>query len=119
ANQAGGWAHKTDRSAALDSLGSTSNRPAGMSILNTELWKLGDSTVTVSSLLTAIAIFIAALTVAWVFKRFIERMRKHSKAAGASAIYLAGQAGRYLIVFIGLLLAGSAMGVNLSSLSLF
>jgi small-conductance mechanosensitive channel len=90
-----------------------------MDIINTELWKLGDSAVTVSSLLTAFAIFIAALAVAWLFKRFIERVRKHSKAAGAPAIYLAGQAGRYLIVFIGLLLAGSAMGVNLSSLSLF
>jgi small-conductance mechanosensitive channel len=90
-----------------------------ISILNTELWKLGGSAVTVSSLLTAIAIFIGALAVAWLFKRFVERMRKHSKAAGAPAIYVAGQAGRYLIVFIGLLLAGSAMGVNLSSLSLF
>jgi small-conductance mechanosensitive channel len=90
-----------------------------MNILNLELWRLGDSSVTISSMLTAVAIFIGALAVAWLFKRFIERVRKHSKAAGAPAIYLAGQAGRYLIVFIGVLLAGSAMGINLSSLSLF
>lgn len=89
------------------------------SFLNIELWKLGDTTVTVLSLLTAIAIFIGARAMAWLFKRFFERMRQHSKAAEAPALYMAGQAGRYLIIFVGVVLAGSAMGVNLSSLSLF
>ena len=88
-------------------------------VLNTELWRLGNSTVTASALLTAAAIFVAALISAWLFKRFVERMRRHSNAAGSPAIYVAGQAGRYLIVLVGILLAGSALGVDLSSLSLF
>lgn len=89
------------------------------SLFDTELWTLGNTTVTVSSLLAAVGIFLAAIAVAWLFKRFVERLRKHSKAEGASAIYIVGQAGRYLIILIGVLVAGSAMGINLSSLSLF
>ncbi|RYG61019.1 mechanosensitive ion channel [bacterium] len=87
--------------------------------LNTSLWQLGDSTVTVASLLAAFGFFGGGIFVAWLFKRFVDRMRKYSTAEGAPAIYLAGQAGRYLIILIGLLLGGSALGVDLSSLSLF
>lgn len=88
-------------------------------LLNTELMRLGNSTITVSSLLAAIAFFIGGVFVAWLFKRFVDRMRKHSNAEGASAIYVAGQAGRYLIILIGVILGGSALGIDLSSLSLF
>lgn len=90
-----------------------------MSVLNAELWTFGETTVTVSSLLAAVAILVGSLAIAWLFKRFINRMRKHSKASGAPAIYIAGQAGRYVIILVGVILAGSAIGVNLSSLSLF
>ncbi len=87
--------------------------------LNTDLWKIGDSTITVSSLLTALGFFAGGILVAWLFKRFVERMRRYSTAEGAPAIYVAGQAGRYLIILFGVLLAGSALGIDLSSLSLF
>lgn len=89
------------------------------SFLNFELWKLGETTVTVSALLVALAILIGAMMAAWIFKRFVDRMRKHSQASGAPAIYIAGQAGRYIIIFVGVVLAGSTLGINLSSLSLF
>lgn len=88
-------------------------------LLNTELVRLGNSSITVSSLLAAVAFFVGGIVVAWLFKRFVDRMRKYSNAEGAPTIYVAGQAGRYLIILIGVMLGGSALGIDLSSLSLF
>ncbi|MEP7209757.1 MAG: mechanosensitive ion channel domain-containing protein [Alphaproteobacteria bacterium] len=90
-----------------------------LDILNTKLWSLGTTTITVASVLTALAIFVAALTISWAFRKFIDRLRLRTPHVGASAFYMVGQMGRYLIVFIGVLVAASTMGLDFSSLSLF
>ncbi|MEZ5938533.1 MAG: mechanosensitive ion channel [Hyphomonadaceae bacterium] len=67
----------------------------------------------------ALAIFVVALTVSWLFRSAMDRLRKRVDAGHASALYVAARFGRYLIVFVGLLTAGSALGLDMSSLSLF
>ncbi|MBI1359302.1 MAG: mechanosensitive ion channel [Alphaproteobacteria bacterium] len=90
-----------------------------LDILNTKLWALGRTDVTVASVLIAIAVFLGALTLSWLFRKFVDRLRERSPQVSAPAFYVVGQVGRYIIVFIGVLVAASTMGLDFSSLSLF
>lgn len=90
-----------------------------LEFLNTPLWTLGQHTTTLASLLTALAILVGALVLASVFRRFVTRLQERSGPAANASVYVASKVGRYVIVFIGLLAAASALGVDFTSLSLF
>ncbi|MBI1339339.1 mechanosensitive ion channel [bacterium] len=87
--------------------------------LNFELIKLAQRSVTVGGVLTAIALFAVALAVSRLFRSGLDRLRGRVAPEGGSALYVAGQFGRYIIVLVGLIAAGSALGIDLSSLTLF
>ena len=90
-----------------------------LELLNGELWTLGNTKITLASLLTAVGMFLVALAIALVFRRFVERVGRSSKSKGAAAFYVAAQVGRYVIIFVGLLISGSALGLDITSLSVF
>lgn len=77
------------------------------------------SSITLGAIITAIFIFIAALVTAWLVRRLVRRAQARLGAERAPAIYIGGQVLRYLVVFVGLAVAISALGVDLSALSLF
>ncbi len=84
-----------------------------------ELFQIGGYSVTVFRLLLPVAIlgvaFVAASTVATLFGR----LRLKVAPTRASFVYLSGQILRYLIIFVGVFAAASAVGLDLSSLSIF
>jgi len=90
-----------------------------LDFLNTPLWTLGKHTTTLASVLTALAIFAGAILLASAFRRFLNRMQERSGPTANASVYVANKVGRYIIVFIGILAAASALGVDFSSLSLF
>lgn len=93
--------------------------PMFLQLLDTELWSFSDATVTVGSLLTAIAVFAAALLVSWLFRSFLERLRRRARVDASAGFYVITQIARYLVLFIGLVIAASVMGLDLTTLSVF
>lgn len=90
-----------------------------LQLLDTKLWSFSGASITVGSLLTAIAIFVAALFVSWLFRNFLERLRRRSKVSASAGFYVVSQILRYVIIFIGLVVAASVMGLDLTTLSVF
>ncbi|HWJ70414.1 MAG TPA: mechanosensitive ion channel domain-containing protein [Sphingobium sp.] len=89
------------------------------SLLGTPLVEIAGSGITLGAIITAIFIFMAALVTAWLVRRLVRRAQTRLGAERAPAIYIGGQVLRYLVVFVGLAVAISALGVDLSALSLF
>ena len=88
-------------------------------LLGTPLVEIAGSGITLGAIITAIFIFILALVTAWLVRRLVRRAQIRLGAERAPAIYIGGQVLRYLVVFVGLAVAISALGVDLSALSLF
>lgn len=80
---------------------------------------IGGASLTLGALLSAILIFAVALGAVWLLKKFVKRAQRSLDAGRAHTIYIGGQVARYLIIAIGLAVAISALGVDLSALSLF
>jgi len=80
---------------------------------------IGGASLTLGALLSAILIFAGALGAVWLLKKFVKRAQRTLGAERAHTIYIGGQVARYLIIAIGLAIAISALGVDLSALSLF
>lgn len=88
-------------------------------LLNHPVLHLAGSVLTLGSVLRALLVLLAAVLAAWLVKRLTRRMQLRIGEASASAVYIGGQVFRYLVVFAGIALAVSALGVDLSALSLF
>lgn len=88
-------------------------------LLGKPIWEVAGGGITLGSILTAILIFIAAMVVAWLVRRLVRRAQARLGVERAPAIYIGGQVLRYVVVFVGLTIAISALGVDLSALSLF
>lgn len=88
-------------------------------LLGKPMVEIAGSGITLGAIITAILIFIAALVTAWLVRRLVRRAQVRLGAERAPAIYIGGQVLRYLVVFVGLAIAISALGVDLSALSLF
>lgn len=86
--------------------------------LGAELWRFGGVIITVGSLINALVVMAAAIVVSSLVGGALGRLRQRVPGGGA-ALYVAGQIGRYIIIFIGLMVAASTLGINLTSLSLF
>lgn len=88
-------------------------------ILNEPVLRIAGSVLTVGSVLRAILVLLIAVLAAWAVRRVTRRMQVRIGEENASAVYIGGQISRYLIVFAGIAVAISALGVDLSALSLF
>lgn len=80
---------------------------------------IGNSGISLGSILTAGAILAFAALAIWLIRQLTQRMQRRLGAGRASTAYVAGQVGRYIIAFAALAAAISALGVDLSALSLF
>lgn len=81
--------------------------------------QIGEARLTVGAFLSAALILAIALAAIWVLKKFVRRAQQTLGEDRAHSIYIGGQVARYIIVAIGLAVAISALGVDLSALSLF
>ncbi len=83
------------------------------------LLKIGAFTLTLEKLLAAGVILAAALLIAWGIRQLTARSQARVGAGRASTVYVAGQVARYVVVIGALAGVISALGVDLSALSLF
>jgi len=81
--------------------------------------RVGDANLTLGALLSAILVLALAMFAAWLLRKFVKRAQRSLGAERAHTIYIGGQVARYLVIAIGLAAAISALGVDLSALSLF
>ncbi|PKP67763.1 MAG: transporter [Alphaproteobacteria bacterium HGW-Alphaproteobacteria-5] len=80
---------------------------------------IGSTGISLRSIIVAGAILAAAALAIWVIRRLTARAQGKLGEGRASTLYVAGQVARYIIVFAALAAAISALGVDLSALSLF
>jgi small-conductance mechanosensitive channel len=87
--------------------------------LSTRLFRVGETQVTVSSLLIALAILAASLLLSRLARNFIaDRLLGRTRLA-AGTRYAIGRVIGYLILFLGVLLALQPLGVNATTLAVF
>lgn len=87
-------------------------------MVSSPIWRFGDNAITVGHLVAALGVLALAWLAAWALRAGLDRMRRRY-APGGAAFYVAGQIGRYVVIFLGVLAAGSVLGLDLSSLSIF
>jgi len=80
---------------------------------------IGVSGLTIGSIISATVVFATALFAVWLLKKFVRRAQQTMGEERSHAIHIGGQIARYIIVAFGLAAAVSALGVDLSALSLF
>lgn len=87
--------------------------------LSTRLFRVGETQVTVSSLLLAVAIVVASLVLSRVARTFVaDRLLGRTRLAAGSR-YAIGRVFGYFILAIGILLALQPLGVNATTLAVF
>lgn len=93
--------------------------PTADGILTHPLLVIAGVAVTLESVLRASVILVMAATAAWLVRRIARRMQERLGEENAPSIYIGAQIFRYIIVFAGIAIAVSTLGVDLSALSLF
>jgi small-conductance mechanosensitive channel len=88
-------------------------------ILSRPIAHVGASWVTLGSLISATLTFAAFLVAVWALKKLVRKAQQSLGEERSHAIHIGGQIARYVLVAIGLAVAISALGVDLSALSLF
>lgn len=88
-------------------------------LLDKELVIIAGTGLTLQTVISAATILTLAILAAWGVRLLVTRAQKHLDEAQVSSIYIAGQIARYLIIIAGITGAVSALGVDLSTLSLF
>jgi small-conductance mechanosensitive channel len=83
-----------------------------------ELIKLGKTTITLGGLAAAIIIVVASIYLSRLMASGLRRLRERSIGA-APSLYIVEKLGTYGLRVVGLLIALSVMGVNLTSLTVF
>ncbi len=83
------------------------------------IFSIGNAGISLSAIITAAAIVLVAFIAIWVIRQLTARAQRKLGEGRASTLYVAGQVARYVIVFAALAAAISALGVDLSALSLF
>ncbi len=94
-------------------------RETGHSLLDTQLVRIGDTGITLSTLLASVTILMLAGAAAWAVRLLVRRAQVRLDEARIGAVYIGGQIARYVIIFAGIAAAVSTLGVDLSTLSLF
>lgn len=90
-----------------------------MTVLDIELFRIAGQSVTLAWILAPVFIIGATLILASVVNKVFTRLRRRAAPSQGYVLYVLGQLLRYGIVFAGVVAAGSAIGLNLTSLSLF
>jgi small-conductance mechanosensitive channel len=87
--------------------------------LSTRLFRVGETQVTVSSLLIALAIVVASFLLSRLARNFVaDRLLGRTRLAIGTR-YAIGRVVGYLVLFLGFLLALQPLGVNASTLAVF
>lgn len=73
----------------------------------------------IKAMVTAATLAVLTLIAIWGLRRLVDRARRSVGEKRAGAIYVGGQVARYLLVVIGVMATISALGIDLSTLSLF
>ena len=87
-------------------------------IEDASLFRLAGVSITAGGLVSAAVILAVTVTIAWVATRAIRRVRDRS-TRNAGTLYLLEKLTSYGVTVVGVILALSAAGVNLSSLAVF
>ncbi len=87
--------------------------------LGQAMLEVGSIRLTFDAVLRALFLLGLALLLAWAVRRIARRMQERVGEERASAVYVGAQVLRYIIVFAGISIAVSALGVDLTALSLF
>lgn len=87
--------------------------------LNTELWRLGGKVITPTAVMVAVGVVIAAAMLSSLARSAFSRLSRKASVTAIGPLYIAGRIAGYLILFAGLIIAATTLGVNLNSLSLF
>lgn len=88
-------------------------------ILSREIFSIGSAGISLQSITSAAIIIAASFLAVWLIRYLIGRAQKRLGENRASTLYVGGQVARYLIVVGAIAAAISALGVDLSALSLF
>lgn len=80
------------------------------------LFQLGDTTVTVATLLTALIIIIATLIASRVVKRWLEGVARRRSVKEAGSVHVTARLVHYTILFIGIGVALHTLGIDLTAL---
>lgn len=83
------------------------------------IFSIGGSGISLSAIITAAAIALFAFLAIWVIRQLTTRAQRKLGEGRASTLYVAGQVARYVIIFAAITATISALGVDLSALSLF
>jgi small-conductance mechanosensitive channel len=87
--------------------------------LSTRLFRVGETPVTVSSLLLALSILIASLLLSRLARTFVaDRLLGRTRLAVGSR-YAIGRVFGYLVLALGILVALQPLGVNATTLAVF
>lgn len=90
-----------------------------LTFLDIELFRLRGYTITVASLLQPILIAAGMWLALEIITRISERLRARVSAPRSFGIYAIAQVLRYLVVFIAVMAVARAIGLNLSSFTIF
>ncbi|HQV02851.1 MULTISPECIES: mechanosensitive ion channel domain-containing protein [unclassified Novosphingobium] len=88
-------------------------------ILSREIFSIGSTGISLQSITSAAIIIAASFLAVWLIRYLIGRAQKRLGENRASTLYVGGQVARYVIVVAAIAAAISALGVDLSALSLF
>jgi small-conductance mechanosensitive channel len=87
--------------------------------LSTRLFQVGETRVTVSSLLLALAIIVGSLVLARIARQFVADRLLGKTRLAVGTRYAIGRVLGYVILFLGLLVALQPLGVNATTLAVF
>ena len=88
-------------------------------LLDRSVMAIGGTQITLGTIIAAVVILVLAIFASWVVHLVVGRAQKRVGDAHIPLIYIGGQIARYIIVFAGISIAISTLGVDLSALSLF
>lgn len=83
------------------------------------VFTIGNAGISLSAIITAAVIVLCAFVAIWVIGQLTTRAQSRLGQGRAPALYVAGQVARYIVVFAAIASGISALGVDLSALSLF
>lgn len=87
--------------------------------LSTRLFQIGETRVTVSSLLVALAILVGSFVLARLARQFVADRLLGKTRLAAGTRYAIGRVLGYVILFLGFLVALQPLGVNATTLAVF
>jgi small-conductance mechanosensitive channel len=87
--------------------------------INGPLLRIGQYSLTLERLFAAGVVIAIAVAIIWTIRLITSRGLNRVGAGRAATVYVAGQVARYVVVIAALAAAVSALGVDLSALSLF